>query len=337
MPTTVRVHELAKELNLSSKDTIALLSKVGISASTHMSVIDQHRAQIVKGVLLGNLAKAAKSHKPLPKQAAGNGAKAPAKTEETSKAAPVQAVAPQAPPQAPLEGPAIEHAPVELLKPVASTTRQARPPAAHKVVPAASASPSTPVPSAARPAIAPRQERPPARPFIAQPRQGAAGALPLRSAPRGNGPLTRPMPGRPGMGPTSAPSPTSGPAPSGRKRSREELERDRKERQREELLKKSAPRHKARPRRGDGRTDGSQGSRDPRPAHRPAARVGDERPRGSGHRTAHQDGHDGHHQPTRAFRCRVTSRTPVWIQRDRQRSRRRRRSRSSSKPIRRVR
>ncbi|HXN09156.1 MAG TPA: translation initiation factor IF-2 N-terminal domain-containing protein, partial [Candidatus Acidoferrales bacterium] len=61
MATTVRVHELAKELNLSSKDTISLLSKVGISASTHMSVIDQHRAQIVKGVLLGNLAKAAKT------------------------------------------------------------------------------------------------------------------------------------------------------------------------------------------------------------------------------------------------------------------------------------
>src|SRR5579872_5600049 len=71
----VRVHELAKELNLSSKDTIALLSKVGIRASTHMSVIDEHRARIVKGVLVGDLAQAAKSHKPVAKKAiAGNGA-----------------------------------------------------------------------------------------------------------------------------------------------------------------------------------------------------------------------------------------------------------------------
>jgi len=67
MASTVRVHELAKELNLSSKETIALLSKVGISASTHMSLIDEHRARIVKGVLLGNLAQAAKTHKPAAK------------------------------------------------------------------------------------------------------------------------------------------------------------------------------------------------------------------------------------------------------------------------------
>ncbi|MDQ2818354.1 MAG: translation initiation factor IF-2 N-terminal domain-containing protein, partial [Candidatus Eremiobacteraeota bacterium] len=71
----VRVHELAKELNLSSKETIALLSKVGIRASTHMSVIDEHRARIVKGVLSGNLAEAAKTHKVAPKIAnVGNGA-----------------------------------------------------------------------------------------------------------------------------------------------------------------------------------------------------------------------------------------------------------------------
>jgi len=66
---TVRVHELAKELNLSSKDTIALLSKVGIRASTHMSVIDEHRARIVKGVMSGNLAEVAKTHKRAPKSA----------------------------------------------------------------------------------------------------------------------------------------------------------------------------------------------------------------------------------------------------------------------------
>src|SRR5579864_5499167 len=78
---TVRVHELAKELNLSSKVSIALLCKVGIRASTHMSVIDEHRARIVKGVLGGDLAEAAKTHKTVPKKAAVAGNGAPAKAE----------------------------------------------------------------------------------------------------------------------------------------------------------------------------------------------------------------------------------------------------------------
>src|ERR1700730_13366445 len=58
---TVRVHELAKELNLSSKDTIALLGKVGIRASTHMSAIDENRARIVNAVLGGERAAAERS------------------------------------------------------------------------------------------------------------------------------------------------------------------------------------------------------------------------------------------------------------------------------------
>src|SRR5580700_6187634 len=97
----VRVHELAKELNLSSKDTITLLSKVGIRASTHMSVIDEHRARIVKGVLVGDLAQAAKSHKPVAKKAtAGNGAAtaeaSPPPVEPTRDAAVATATAPVA-------------------------------------------------------------------------------------------------------------------------------------------------------------------------------------------------------------------------------------------------
>ncbi len=242
MATTVRVHELAKELNLSSKETIALLGKVGISASTHMSVIDQHRAQIVKGVLLGNLAKAAKTHKPAPKQVAGNGAAATTKAAAPAAAesAPVQAAPAPALPT-PAVAP-VEHAPLEQLRPVATTApRVARPAAPHKVVPAASASPSTPVPATARP-VTPHPERPAARPFIAQPRP--AGAPALRPVPRRDA-LGRPMPARPGAGPATAPPPTSGAPSGGRKRSREELERDRKEREREDLLKKTQPRHKA--------------------------------------------------------------------------------------------
>src|SRR5260370_42654709 len=93
----VRVHELAKELNLSSKDTIALLGKVGIRASTHMSAIDEHRARIVKGVLRGDLAEQAKNHKPAQKKAAlGNGAATVAKATPEATAAATKATAPSA-------------------------------------------------------------------------------------------------------------------------------------------------------------------------------------------------------------------------------------------------
>ncbi|MBC5806143.1 MAG: translation initiation factor IF-2 [Candidatus Eremiobacter antarcticus] len=283
MTTTVRVHELAKELNLSSKDTIALLGKVGIQASTHMSVIDEHRARIVKGVLLGSLANAAKGHKPAAKHTAGNGAPAlaPAAAPVSSAvtappAAPppqTQVVEPlrpvperQAPPSAPVgpapampvapaaSGPAAP--PVQHLQPVPSGQKSVmRPPSTHKVVPAASASPSTPVPVMKPGPIPERQERPPARPLDAPNFAGPDAGTGLRPPLRRDGafpgrPLPpRPMPGRPlpgrGLVPGSAPSPTSGPAPSGtRKRSREDQERDRKEREREELLNKSQQRHK---------------------------------------------------------------------------------------------
>src|SRR6202521_2549910 len=106
----VRVHELAKELNLTSAETIALLGKVGIRASTHMSAIDEHRARIVKGVLSGNLAEVARTVKVVPKVATGNGAaatKAPAKAKESAaapKAAAPAAAKVEAPPARPRRG-----------------------------------------------------------------------------------------------------------------------------------------------------------------------------------------------------------------------------------------
>ncbi len=257
---TVRVHELAKELKLSSKDTIALLSKVGISASTHMSVIDQHRAEIVKGVILGNLAKAAKTHKPATKAVAGNGAAA---------AAPEKTAAPKPAPKAAVPPPAIastpataapEQAAEPMLKPVPAAPRATRPAAQPRVVPAASASPSTPAPAVARPQPPPLPER---QPGAARPAH-AAGPNPLRPVMRRDATPGRPMPARPGaparpfpgrpmpgrpmpgrplLGGPAAPLPTTAPAP-GRKR-RDQLERDRKEREREELLKKTERRHKA--------------------------------------------------------------------------------------------
>src|SRR5215471_21306874 len=139
---TVRVHELAKELNLSSKDTIALLGKVGIRASTHMSVIDEHRARIVKGVLRGDLAEAAKTHKVVPKKAAaGNGAAAKAET------AVVEPPERPAPPKPVVEAPAAQAEPAApVLRPV-PPRRKAPSPVHHKIAPAASADPTAPAPA----------------------------------------------------------------------------------------------------------------------------------------------------------------------------------------------
>jgi len=244
MPTVIRVHELAKQLNLSSRETIALLGRVGIHASTHMSVIDEHRARIVRGVLSGNLAEVAKGHKPK-RAASGNGAAQPP-AAPSAEAHEAGAPAAQASPEAGSD--AVPSTPTEesreatpRLKPVPAGQRSARPHIAHpKVVPAASADPTAPVPTV--PTLKPAASAPPmlpprgARPGLAvRPLPGRMPARPGQPAPRGIG-------ARPAL-----PSATGTPAAPtiGRKKSREELERDRKEREREELLKKSQPKHKA--------------------------------------------------------------------------------------------
>jgi len=242
MPTVIRVHELAKELRLSSKETIALLSKVGINASNHMSAIDEHRARIVKGVLSGNLAETAKGHKP--KRASGNGAAAQAPAPPKAAVAEIQTdgtTSAAAPATAPPPESAEETAP--RLKPVPHGQKSATPPrpAVHhpKVVPAASADPTAPIPTLnPAPAVAPRVPPRPMRPGIVGRPAGPAG----RIAPPRPGMPTRGIGARPG--PASAPS-AGGPITTGRRKSREELERDRREREREDLLKKSAPKHKA--------------------------------------------------------------------------------------------
>ena len=233
---TVRVHELAKELNLSSKDTIALLGKVGIRASTHMSVIDEHRARIVKGVLRGDLAEAAKTHKVVPKKAAaGNGA--PAKAESAVAEAPER----PAPPK-----PVVEAAPAAQVEPAAPVLRPVPPrrkapsPVHHKIAPAASADPTAPAPAIKQPPAGPVQ-RPAPRPVVARPGMGVppgGRGVPMRPGMTRPG-VPRPMQGgRPAPGPISGPS---GPAPGARRKSKEELERARKERERENLLKKQQP------------------------------------------------------------------------------------------------
>src|SRR5690348_15944759 len=166
---TVRVHELAKELNLSSKDTIALLGKVGIRASTHMSVIDEHRARIVKGVLRGDLAEAAKTHKTVPKKAATAGNGAPAKAETAVVEAPER----PAPPKPAVEAPAAHVEPASpVLRPV-PPRRKAPSPIHHKIAPAASADPTAPAPAIKQAPPTGPVQRPGPRPVVGRPGIGA--------------------------------------------------------------------------------------------------------------------------------------------------------------------
>ncbi len=238
---TVRVHELAKELNLSSKDTIALLGKVGIRASTHMSAIDEHRARIVKGVLRGDLAEAAKTHKTAPKKAvAGNGAAVKVEPVAETPVQPAPSAPQAAAPQPAAAPPTLKPVPPRQKPP--STTHHH-----HKIAPAASADPTAPIPSLKPvPASGPVQ-RPVPRPMPPRPGMpGGPGGF-NRGAPMRPG-MARPVgprPGMPGRPPsTTGPAPTSGPAPGARRKSKEELERARKERERENLLKKQQP-HRA--------------------------------------------------------------------------------------------
>ena len=45
---SIRVHKLAKELGITSKDLIARLKKLGAKVKGHMSVLDEETAEIVR-------------------------------------------------------------------------------------------------------------------------------------------------------------------------------------------------------------------------------------------------------------------------------------------------
>lgn len=87
MNNKIRVYELAKKLNRSNKELMAVLEQLGIQIKTHMSSITSEEAQMVESLL----AEAEKKKKPSP--AAGRAATdekstPQAKTEEAKKAAP---------------------------------------------------------------------------------------------------------------------------------------------------------------------------------------------------------------------------------------------------------
>ena len=107
----MRVHELAKELGVTSKELIADLQKLGAEVKTHMSLVDDSFVAKIKG-------------KAKPASSAPVAPETSAKPEVKSKAAEVKKVVPVAPkaPEQPASTPVKSAAPVAPVKPVAAPT-----------------------------------------------------------------------------------------------------------------------------------------------------------------------------------------------------------------------
>ena len=56
----IRVHEIAKEIEVTSKEVIAQLADIGVDVKGHMSSVDEETAEKVKKKLAGSSKKAAK-------------------------------------------------------------------------------------------------------------------------------------------------------------------------------------------------------------------------------------------------------------------------------------
>jgi translation initiation factor IF-2 len=179
----VRIFELAKELNMSSKDLMALFGRLGLEAKSQLSVVEPKVADLLRAQLKG-------AAKPAPKPApAAPRAAAPAAPPPPAAPAPVAAA------------PAAPEPPAPALKPVPARRAPVAEPAV--VVPAA----AEPVEAAPVAAAAPPLEEPPSPPPSAPP----APVRPSSPAPRiAPGAPPRPVPG---AGPRVAPGAPAGPLP----------------------------------------------------------------------------------------------------------------------------
>jgi len=80
----IRVYELAKKLNLSSKETMKKLEELSISVNSHMSSIEEEDVKIVEELLLGGQEKKEKEKKETPKKEVPK-KEVPKKEEKKSK------------------------------------------------------------------------------------------------------------------------------------------------------------------------------------------------------------------------------------------------------------
>jgi translation initiation factor IF-2 len=224
----VRIFELAKELNMSSKELIAVLTRLGLEAKNQLAVVDPKVADLLRAQL-------SKAKPSVPKPAAPA-----ARPVVAPPAAPVEAPAAAAPPPASAEkvrkpsGASAAAEVIPQLKPVTRAPAPKRP-----AVAAASATPHpvAEVPAAAAPAVAgvaaaeaavpvvaavappaaapAARAKPPAAPLRPQPRPAVSDApIPtLRPVPKGQSSIAqpRPQPQPPVQNPNSAaPGPQNG-------------------------------------------------------------------------------------------------------------------------------
>jgi translation initiation factor IF-2 len=216
----VRIFELAKELNMSSKDLIALFERLGLEAKNQLSVVEPKVADLLRAQLK-SAAKPAAKPAPAARPAAPAVAPAPA---------PVVAAAP--PPAAPAvvaAVPEVPAAPAPVAEPVAPPVPEivqrapvtAAAPAAEAPVEAVAAAvvpPAPPDDEAQRPAAAAAAEAPPqapVRPAGPAPRIApGAPPRPVAGAPRiAPGAPPRPVAGAPRPAPGAPLRPPSGPMP----------------------------------------------------------------------------------------------------------------------------
>jgi translation initiation factor IF-2 len=233
VPKNIRVHELAKELGMTNKETLDLALELGIDVKSHSSSMIEPQADRVRrkaereGLTRDEQPEEPKPEKKPRKRAAGE---EPAEAEQVERAAPpapavaepTPATAPDAMPAAPaptVEAPApapevVAPAPaVDAPAPVAPAPVAAVP--AETVVPESSPAPPPPVAPAAEVTVAPVEAKPveqhrvisstrpapavpgrPVPPAPARPEAPAARA-PRPPAPAGPGPRPTPPPGRP--------------------------------------------------------------------------------------------------------------------------------------------
>ena len=229
MAAKIRVHELAKELGLTNKETLDLCVTLGIAVKTHSSSIEDPQADRVrrKAEREGLIRDEQPPEPEKPKKAAAKKAAAKPKAEPAAPAEPAaEAPAPAAPPA---EEPAPASPPVATPPPrrvvtSSGSTAPPRPPA--RPVEAATPPPPPAPPRAAPPAAPPRPSAPPAAPAApaapATPPVSASGkpipppppprsltGKPIPPPPGMGGRVSRPAPGRPG-GPSGMPARTGG-------------------------------------------------------------------------------------------------------------------------------
>jgi translation initiation factor IF-2 len=104
-----RVHEVAKELGLTSKEVLAHLEKIGEPAKSHSSTIDEALADRVRSELANGASPEAPPEESAPKPAAKSAAKK--KTAAPKKVAPEPSAPAAAEPKAPVAEPAAEPEP----------------------------------------------------------------------------------------------------------------------------------------------------------------------------------------------------------------------------------